>query len=247
MAFDLLLMGTGVNYKTHLTIETQQAIKVCRKIFVLHEHMGLVELLKSYGKQVVDLSEVYHGFEKRQDVYNKISEILIDEAKHTGKVGFLVQGHPLFLVSATEYTLELAAKENLKVEVLPAVSSFDTILASLKIDYCYGLQIFDATTLISNNWHPNTAFPMLIFQLATTMNERIVKGALDSSILSPLKLHLLKNYPENHICKLVYTPKEVLDREIIKDIPLSLLDIEELFLESRPTLYVPQMGERLYG
>lgn len=73
-------------------------------------------------------------------MYTKISELIIATAKDNGPVSFIVHGHPLFLVSASEYTLDLAEENNLSVKILPGISSFDTLMCDLKIDYGYALQ-----------------------------------------------------------------------------------------------------------
>ena len=136
----------------------------------------MLDYVRRYCGDVYDLSTLYAGREIRQDVYRAIADRLIQEAAHGGPVAFLVDGHPLFLVSATEYTLALAASKGLKTTVLAAVSSFDTLLCDLGLDYGYGVQIFDSTTMIENTWVPNPAVPLLVFQLATTSNRRVVRN-----------------------------------------------------------------------
>jgi len=208
----------------------------------LHDDLRVLEEIKTYCPDVRDLVELYAGETLRSDVYRSITKALISEASQGPGVAFLVHGHPLFLVSATEYTLETARCNNLKVQVVPAVSSFDTILCDLEIDYGYGLQMFDATSMILNAWKPNALLPTLIFQIATTLNDEIVTGELDPVILGPLVEYLAKFYPLDHPCIVVHSGAHLLESS--NKLCLSLRDLaqsSDVELWLRPTLYVPPL------
>ncbi|MFG4634284.1 SAM-dependent methyltransferase, partial [Acinetobacter baumannii] len=176
MATNIYLLGSGILGSLHLTEETKQALQISKHIFVLNPDTSLIEDFKqTYSSaQVHDMAYLYKDELYRQDVYKKISEVIIATAKDNGPVSFIVHGHPLFLVSASEYTLDLAEENNLSVKILPGISSFDTLMCDLKIDYGYALQFFDSTTLINHNWSLNTEVPLLIFQLSTTNNKEIM-------------------------------------------------------------------------
>jgi len=241
MPTDIYLLGSGIRGTLHFTGETIQALRACRTVYVLHPDTMVLDYVRRYCGDVYDLSTLYEGREIRQDVYRAIADRLIQEAGHSGPVAFLVHGHPLFLVSATEYTLALAASKGLKTTVLAAVSSFDTLLCDLGLDYGYGVQIFDSTTMIENTWVPNPAVPLLVFQLATTGNRRVVRNRPAGPVLKPLMDFLFPVYGPSHQVRIVHSGAALLEETEVIDLRLSELTADDIDLERRPTLYVPPL------
>ena len=239
MPSDIYLLGSGIRGTLHFTNETIQALRVCRAVYVLHPDTMVIDYVREYCDEVHDLHSFYDGREIRQDVYSAIADRLIEEAVRGAPVAFLVHGHPLFLVSATEYALTQAAGKGLKTTVLSAVSSFDTMLCDLGIDYGYGVQIFDSTTMIENSWLPNPAVPLLVFQLATTGNRRVVKGRPGGQVLRPLTDFLIPVYGPSHRVRIVHSGAALLEETEIIDLQLLELTADEIDLTRRPTLYVP--------
>lgn len=242
-ATDLYLLGSGIRGTLNLTLETIQALQSCRVVFVLHDDLSVHDDIRVYCPDVRDLVELYRGETVRADVYRSITNLLIEEALQAPGVAFLVHGHPLFLVSATEYTLEAARSNNLRVRVLPAVSSFDTILCDLEVDYGYGLQMYDATSMIRHAWKPNPSLPMLIFQLATTLNDKIVLTEPDPGVLDSLVAYLAQTYPLDHTCIIVHSSAHLLESPNKLSVSLGDLSLTKgLELWRRPTLYVPPLA-----
>ena len=239
---DIYLLGSGIRGTLQFTRETIQAIKASRVCYVLHDDTMIHDFVRDFGCQVVDLAELYDGAEVRRDVYERISKILVEaaQADEEGPVSFLVHGHPLFLVSATEYTLELAKEAGLNVEMVPGVSSFDTLLCDVGEDWGYALQMYDTTTLLHEGWSVNPAVPLLLFQLSTTLNPNVVRGEPDQSVLRPIVDLLLKFYPPEHRCTLIHSSSHLLERAERTELQLKDLEQEAASrLWQRPTLYVP--------
>lgn len=240
---DLYLLGAGIRGTLQLSRETIQALASCRRVYVLHDDLMVHGFVRDLGPEVVDLASLYDQFRVRADVYRRISEILVEDARQAPGVAFLVHGHPLFLVSATEYTLELARDAGVTVEMLAAVSSFDTLLCDLEVDYGYGLQMFDSSTLLEHGWRPNPHVPMLVFQLATTNQPDVVHGDPDPAVLQPLVDRLLAVYPPDHACVVVHSGAHLLERSHKRAVPLAdLAHADSLELWKRPTLYVPPLA-----
>ena len=159
MTTDLYLLGCGIRGPLQLTTETIQALSICHTAFLLHDDLSVHQAIRKYCETVHDLAEAYDGIVLRKQVYQRISDTVVSAAAKKPGVAFASHGHPLFLVSASEYMLYSARERGLRVQVLPAVSCLDTILCDLGIDLCYGLQIFDATTLLEEQHSPNTRVP----------------------------------------------------------------------------------------
>ena len=235
----IYLLGSGIKGALHFTVETVQALRACRRVLVLHADPGVIESVREHCSNVEDLAPLYDGQTIRGDVYHQISHRLVEAALDSAPVAFLVQGHPLFLVSATEYTLDLAERHNLRVSVLPGVSSFDTLLCDLRIDYGYGVQIFDTTTLLKAGWKPNSQVPLLLFQLASTLNRAVISGDPEREALRPLIELLTPLYGADHSVQVVWSSAHVLESSSITEVTLGDLATAELELWRRPTLYVP--------
>lgn len=235
----IYLLGTGIKGALHFTVETMQALRACHRVYVLHADQGVLDAVRAYCSDVRDLAPVYEGQSLRDDVYHQISHELVAAAQEAAPVAFLVHGHPLFLVSATEYTLDLAERHALRVSVLPGVSSFDTLLCDLGIDYGYAVQIFDTTTLLKAGWIPNPQVPLLLFQLASTLNRTVISGDPHEEVLLPLVELLAPLYGADHRVQVVWSSAHVLETSSRTEVALGELASAELALWRRPTLYVP--------
>lgn len=132
MTTNIYLLGAGILGALHLTDETKQALSSSDEVYVLHPDTELIDFIATkYGCVVHDLAGLYGNHTIRRDVYKEISETLVRKAASGARVSFIVHGHPLFLVSASEYTLDLAASEGVNVKVLSAVSSFEPAIGEI--------------------------------------------------------------------------------------------------------------------
>lgn len=235
----LYLLGSGIRGTLQFTAETMQALRACRRVFVLHADSDVVDFARRHCAEVEDLAPLYETRSVRDDVYRKISELLVQEAVRSGPIGFLVHGNPLFLVSATEYTLDLAERHGLRVSVLPAVSSFDTLLCDLRLDYGYAVQVFDSTTLLKAGWTPNPQVPLLLFQLASTLDRAVIVGEPSPQVLAPLVELLTPLYGPGHGVEVVFSSSHPLEPSTITRLALGELTTVDLELWRRPTLHVP--------
>lgn len=244
MPSDVYLLGSGIRGTLQVTRETEQALSVCARVYVLHADAAILDYASKFCGDVRDVAHLYEGQVVRRDVYEAIADLLVGDVRSgTRPVGFLVHGHPLFLVSAAEYTLEQARAAGLQAVALPAVSSFDTILCDLEIDYGYALQMFDSTTLLELQAPLNPRVPLLIFQLATTLNPSVVRVDPGAQLLEPLAAFLRGTYPATHPCQIVYSSAQVFESSELLTIRLEELPTSSLVeLWRRPTLYVPPIG-----
>lgn len=240
MPTDLYLLGSGIRGTLQLTEETRQALAVCRVIYVLHNDPQVLRELSAFA-EVRSFEDLYDGASERPPVYRRMSEILVAEAERGSGVAFVVHGHPLFLVSATEYTIELARSHGLRVTILPGVSSFDTLLADLELDLGYALQMYDSSTLIQGGFNVDPRVPVLIFQLATTLSTAVTRGAVETTVLQPLAQYLFKFYPSDHSCTVVHTGATIL--EPTEKVPTTVggLATSSASLRFRPTLFIPPL------
>jgi len=240
---DLYLLGSGIKGVLQLTVETIQALAISTEAHVLHDDPDVLEEIKNYCPKVFDLACFYSLDQSRPDIYRAISKHLIERAREKPPISFVVHGHPLFLVSASEYTVELGRQQGVAVTVMSAVSSFDTLLTDIGVDFGYGLQLFDCSTLLANSWSINSQVPTLIFQLATLLNDRVVTEEPRVQILHPLVNYLKSYFPEFHRCLVVHSSVSVLRKAEIIETTIGKLHRDyRIDLWKRPTLYIPPYG-----
>jgi hypothetical protein len=243
MQHNIYLLGAGMQMP-QLTRETLQILERCQRVFVLHDDHMVLDFLRQRCARVEDLLELYEGPARpRRQVYEQIADLLIDAGRREPPVAFVVHGNPMFLVSACEYILERADGAGLSAVAVPAVSSFDTILCDLGLDLGYGVQIFDVTTMVREEWLPNPRVPSLLFQLTTFMDDNVVKDTPSPVRLSRLVDWLAQVYPAHHRCVVVHSGAHLLERSTLREISLSAICLPEsaelLQLADRPTLYIP--------
>lgn len=239
---NIYLLGLGINGTIHVTEETKQAARSCSTLFVLHDDPNVVSYLWTLCEDVRDVVTYYSVGQARADVYSRIADAVVERSEAEDVVGLAVHGHPLFLVSAAENVIRRGRDKGLRVRILPAVSSFDTLLCDLEVDYGYGLQMFDATTMLLRGWRPNPYIPLLVFQLATVLDSAVVNREPSPRSLEPLAARLRQFYPPDHECVIVRsaaTPLEGPQKAIVR---LDELDLKlSVPLWERPTLYVPEL------
>ena len=202
---DIFLVGAGIRPQLHITPESVQALRAVRTLYVLHGDPAVVEWASQFCRDTRDLSSEYSGEIQRATVYQKIASVVLKRASSNPPVALLVHGHPLFLVSAVEMIISAARTRGLAALSLPGVSSFDTILCDLSIDLGYGVQLFDATSLIKNNWSVNPAVPLLIFQLANVCCPEVQRRPPKAGSVVPLVRFLREWYPLHHKCFIVHS------------------------------------------
>jgi uncharacterized protein YabN with tetrapyrrole methylase and pyrophosphatase domain len=236
----IYLLGSGIRGTLHFTTETVQAIKACRVVHVLHADPDVLRFVQDLGVEARDLASQYQGETVRDDVYRKVAQVLVDSVSAAGgPVALLVHGNPFFLVSAAEYTLELAEARGLRVSVVPALSSFDTLLCDLKIDYGYAVQMYDTTTLLNSGWVPNPHVPLLLFQLSSTLDQSVIIGDPCPGGLLELQNLLSPLYGIDHEVDVVHSAAHAMEGSSVTRISLSKLASSPLDLWRRPTLHVP--------
>jgi hypothetical protein len=88
------------------------------------------------ARTLLDISDRYVDGGKDLDNYAAIIGAVVDATHEYGEVAYVVPGHPNLGVTATQRFLELAERDDdLIVEVVPGVSSLDTIAMDLGLDY----------------------------------------------------------------------------------------------------------------
>jgi len=176
------IVGLGPGSVESLTIGTLEILKGSKKIYLRTEKHPTVEYLRSLCIQFETYDDRYEEYNNFDDVYRSIAEDLIKKHEVYGDIIYGVPGHPLVAETSVKLLIKLCEKEEIDIEILPAVSFIDAVIQSLKLDPIEGLKIIDAFDI--KNQILDKRVGLLITQV------------YNGSIASDVKLALLEYYKE---------------------------------------------------
>ncbi|OXM68492.1 SAM-dependent methyltransferase [Amycolatopsis vastitatis] len=129
------LVGIGMLPQRDLTAGGLAALRAS-KVVLYSSFPHLRPWLGSLGlSRIEDICDHYADGGKDVDNYTAIVGAVVGAARRNGDVAYLVPGHPNLGVTATQRFLAMAATDDeLDVEVVPGVSSIDTISMDLSLD-----------------------------------------------------------------------------------------------------------------
>jgi hypothetical protein len=229
-----------------ITREVESVLRRSREILYLDHGFGLREYLESVCATVTALFPIgYKENESRANAYDRMSAHVLKAALKHPPVTFATYGHPKVHVYPTVQITEAAKLLNLRVQVLPGISSLDCLLIDVGLDPGFdGLQMYEATDLLVRDRPLQPDVPCFLWQI----------GPIESSLYSTrgsvperferLKQHLLKYYPPSHRCQAVTTstypllPAEI-ESFTIDELPEKLCEVSPV-----ATLYIAPAGSR---
>lgn len=202
-AVDLYLVGAGVSFPDHLTLQTIEILTACNKIYTNLPEPALDALPQNLRVKCLSVWPLYQENRARTENYNDIAQTVIDGAADSRPCAWMTPGHPMIFDSVTQTLLKAGRALGWTVVVAPAISSLDTILAEVGYDPADGLLVHEATALVFQGLPLLPSFAALLLQ----------PSAFGSSIthysdgwradLSPLRDYLLRFYAAEHECAFV--------------------------------------------
>lgn len=241
--YDITLAGIGIGGFALVTLETVEAFKSARVIFDFTWSHS--KHLKEYGKPIIRLDDSYWSGEVDADVYRKLANIVLAEAKNGPGIVYVEDGHPAFFDDVSWDVYRRGKKRGLKVRILPAISSLDSMIAKcgLEID-SGGFQIFEATSLIAFNQKFNPNVDMLIMQIGWFATSLLYPASSNKAgRFVPLIKYLRKFYPEDHQVTVMRAPSTPREKALALSTKLSSLDRYRGQIASDSCLFVPGLGE----
>jgi uncharacterized protein YabN with tetrapyrrole methylase and pyrophosphatase domain len=240
--FDIALTGVGIGGFSQTTLETLEAFKRARIIFHL---TGYHRKLQQYCDQVVDLDKDYWTGELDTDVYKRMANKILDEAKKGPGVVMVGDGHPAYYDDVTWDIYRRGRRRGLDVRILPAISSIDSMAANCGLEiHTGGFQIFDATTIVAINQEINPHVDTLIMQIGwfgTSLVFDIThskKGRFKSFIK-----YLRRFYPADHPVRVMEAPFSERHPPVVISTKLGKLDDHHRKIIPIMSMFVPALPE----
>ena len=242
MVYDITMCGIGIGGFDLVTLETIEAIKSARVIFDFTWSHN--KRIKEFGKPVIRLDDTYWSGDVDENVYRKLANIVLAEAKNGPRVVYVEDGHPAFFDDVTWDVYRRGKKRGLKVRILPAISCLDSMIAKCGLEMnSTGFQIFEATSLVAYNQKLNPDIDMLIMQIGWFATSLLYAPESNKpGRFTPLIDYLRQFYPADHQVKVMRAPGTPREETLALTTKLSSLDRYRARIASDSCLFVPGLG-----
>lgn len=129
--------------------------------------------------------------DRRRDLnYDVVVQAVLSAAAKVTSIGWLTWGSPRVLDSVSQKLMRVTLEQGFTVEVIPAISSIDTVLIDVDYDPVDGLMVIEGTTAIRARLTLTTEVAVLIFQPGTFGSDHPHL----SETSPPVDLHALSDY-----------------------------------------------------
>lgn len=194
----LIIVGTGINIFSHLTLEAQRWIEQAETVFYLLNAPIAVQWMQEQRPDADDLGALYTSRENRREVYDLIAQRILAALDNAETVCAVFYGHPMVFVSPSLQLIREAQADH-EIAVCPGISAEDCLFADLGIDPASrGCQSYEATDFVlrPRTIDPSTALVLwqvgVIGNLTSRIHEQMPQG------IALLRAALLRHYPPEH-------------------------------------------------
>lgn len=218
----ITIVGLGPGDYESLTLKTLNIIKKATCLVLRTEKHPLIEKLKDEGIEFSSCDDIYDSSESFEEVYEKISQRVLNFADEYKDVVYAVPGHPFVAERSVQLIIE-KSQGLAEVTIESAMSFVDAVSAALKIDISSGLKIIDGLRLDVQKPDINCG--------------NIITQVYSKFIASEVKLKLMDYYNDDYkIC--IIKAAGVENSETLEWIRLYELDKVE-WVDYLTSLYIP--------
>ncbi|WBW97934.1 nucleoside triphosphate pyrophosphohydrolase [Oceanirhabdus sp. W0125-5] len=224
------IIGLGPGAIESLTLGTINELKNGKNVFFRTEKHPTIDYIKTLNIEYKTLDHFYNELDSFDQVYEAISNEIINEYRNTKELIYGVPGHPLVAERSVSMLIEKCEEMNIDYEIVPAVSFIDAMMEALKIDPIKGMKILDA------------------FDIGNSVLDKrvgiILTQVYDKYIASDVKLKLAEYYGDDYEVYFVRAAG-VKGLEVIKKIKIYEIDRME-DIDYLTSLYIPSTTEVIY-
>lgn len=163
----LTIVGSGIKFMSHLTIEAKAHIEHADIILYLVNEPAMREWLMSLQARALSLENHYQQHTFRQDTYHAITETILhslDDEKH---VCVVLEGHPTVFAQSALSAAKQAKQRGMTVTILPGISADAYLFAELHIDPgSTGCLSYEATDFLIYKRLVDAASHLILWQVS---------------------------------------------------------------------------------
>lgn len=215
----ITIVGLGPGSKDDLTLKSIETMKNAQKLYLRTEIHPNVQYIKSLGIKFETFDYLYETESNFDSVYDTIAKKIVA----LKDVVYAVPGNPMVAEKSVQLIIKYAERDDIKYEILPAVSFIDSVVKAVKIDPVDGLKIIDGLQIDSQK--PDTR----IHNVVTQVYSRLVA--------SDLKIKLMEWYNDDFEVYLVRAAG-VPEMEKVEKMPLYEIDRVD-WVDHLTSLYIP--------
>lgn len=224
------IIGLGPGDYSLISQGALDILQSSSRIFLRTEKHPIMDKLKETIKYT-SLDYFYEQEENFENVYNKISEFIIESSKE-GDLVYAVPGHPRVAEKTVSIIESMAKEKGIQVQTIASMSFVDAMFNYLEIDPANGFRLIDAFEIQDSYIDTNTTM--------------IITQVYDNFIASNIKLHLMEYYDyDQEIC--IVSGAGVKNLESKKYISLYELDRLENKFDYLTSLYIPKSNKKVYN
>jgi precorrin-3B methylase len=243
---DIWIAGLGVKTVSHVTKEVEEALRQSREVLYLDTGAGTRKYIESVCPRVTSLfEESYREDRPRVSAYEHIAIRVVEAALDHPPVTFAIHGHPLVAATPPFLILQLAHALDLRVEVLPGISSLDTLFADLRLDpVVHGIQMYEASDVLLRRRPLFNDVPAIVWQIGPLETALHSDRASQPERFERFVQHLRRYYPAGHEVTAIYcSPHPLMPPNLIR------FAIEDMGRHAEQihggfTLYIPPSAGR---
>jgi len=233
----LVVVGLGIKFPSHITVETQQCIERADKLFFLTTSAMAEQWLLKLNASGESLAVFYGPGKRRIDTYLEMVEHILAEVRSGKKVCAAFYGHPGIFVWPSHEAVKRAREEGFPALLLPGISAEDCLFADMQIDPAReGCQSYEATDFLVRSRKIDTTAALVLWQVGVVGNLKAPSGEAGPG-LSLLKALLLDLYDAEHPVYIYEGAQLQTQASEVQCVALADLGNERLTAVS--TLYIP--------
>jgi uncharacterized protein YabN with tetrapyrrole methylase and pyrophosphatase domain len=243
---DIYIVGLGITGIEHMTREAEATCRRSNEILAVATHPSILKYLNTLCPKVTDLyAPSYREDEHRGKAYDTMTANVLAAALDRPPVAFATYGHPMMYVFPSRQLLWLAPYFDLKVRVIPGISSLDTMMCDLGVDPgAEGMQMYEATDLLIRQRPLQPDVPCLIWQVGTVESVLFSTSASRPERFGRIKEYLLRYYPPEHELTAVHSSMHPLLEAATTTFRLGEMEDHHLALHQGLTVYIPPVQMR---
>lgn len=194
----LVIVGTGIMFASHLTLEARGWIERAERLFFLVSEPASAAWIAELNPRAESLAPFYVPGRRRLDIYQAMAGHLLAPVRAGAAVCAVFYGHPGVLVTPAHEALRQARAEGLRARMLPGVSAEDCLFADLELDPAFhGCQSFDATDFLLRRRGFDPRCNLILWQIGVTGELHLARNPPGAGLAALIEA-LLAAYPAEH-------------------------------------------------
>lgn len=239
----LSIVGRGVRPLEHLTLAGLRAIKSADVVFGIEpDTASWTKLAEEFDlPRIEPLDFLYRDGASDTENYEAFYSFIQDVTPLYENVVFVVAGHPRLGVSVAQWFTARGLPENVELEIIEGISSFDTMFNDLQVDPIErGTSILDANRLLLFKYNIEPSLDTFIYHPSSIGNTQTdYTNCHERNQVSLLMKYLMQFFPahkEIFFCKASNFSGQ---KENYIKLKLNEMQDKSQFIDPGTSIYIP--------